>query len=416
LRALSLKLLLWGLLASQVLLGPSTADARPRIYYRVRYDVTLLPSERGARVAIELGADAKPVEWIRLKIDPSRHLDFSGDGEIVREGKTIEWRPPRGGGILRYFFLIDHRRDERTYDARCAKKWALFRGDDLVPPARVRTSPVARSRSRLRLRLPEGWTTALPYPRLIGGEYQIQHVHRRFDRPTGWMIVGKLGVIREEVAGIKLAVAGPEGHRLRRLDILALLSWTLPTLVELLGDAPSRLLVVGAGDPMWRGGLSGPQSAFIHADRPLLTEDGTSPLLHEVVHALLGRNGGADGDWIAEGLAEVYALEALVRSGTLSRTRYDDIKQRLAARGRAFRGRLMDGVDSGDARSRAITLLYRLDSTLKSATGGSKSLDDVLRELAASRDPLETSDLRAISERIAQRELPDIFDVADRKH
>ena len=43
-----------------------------------------------------------------------------------------------------------------------------------------------------------------------------------------------------------------------------------------------RLLIVSAGDPMWRGGLSGPSSMFLHSDRPLISENRTSTLLHEL--------------------------------------------------------------------------------------------------------------------------------------
>ena len=386
------------------------AAAQERVFYDLRYDVTLIPSERGARVTVILGNGAESVEWIRFRVDDERQFDFSGDGEIVREEGTVQWFPPKAGGRLKYFFRADHLRDERSYDARCTRKWALFRGDDLVPQARVRTSPIAWANARLRLRLPEGWSAALPYRKLAGGEYAIEHKHRRFDRPTGWIVAGKLGVVREEVAETKVAVAGPAGHGLRRLDILALLRWTLPTLHEVFGDLPERLLVVGADDPMWRGGLSGPRSVYIHADRPLMTGDGTSPLLHEVVHALMARIPGPDADWIVEGLAEVYSVEALKRSGTISEKRWASVKAELEKRGRGFRGNLLDGASSGNARARAATLLYELDAELREASDQLHSLDDVMRGLQDTREKLTTAELRATAEHLAGRELPEIFD------
>ena len=39
--------------------------------------------------------------------------------------------------------------------------------------------------------------------------------------------MGHLGSIREEVLGVEVAIAGPVQHGLRRLDMLALLRWTL---------------------------------------------------------------------------------------------------------------------------------------------------------------------------------------------
>ena len=53
--------------------------------------------------------------------------------------------------------------------------------------------------------------------------------------------------------------------------------------------------VVGAADPMWRGGLSASNSLFLHADRPLISENGTSTLVHELTHVIT-RVRGADGD------------------------------------------------------------------------------------------------------------------------
>src|SRR5262249_49232684 len=232
--------------------------------------------------------------------------------------------PPKLGGTLRYTFRIDHLRDARSYDARCSENWAIFRGDDLVPPATVVTEDSAESRTRMRLRLPKDWTAVVPWRPAADRRYAIENPDRRFDRPVGWMAAGRLAVTRGTVAGVHVALVGPIGQRVPRLDRLALLRWTLPELREILGDAlPDRISVVGAGDPMWRGGLSGPRSVFLHASRPLIDNDGTSPLLHELMHASLGISGGTRGDWIVEGMAELYSLELLRRSKTVSRTRYE---------------------------------------------------------------------------------------------
>ena len=40
------------------------------------------------------------------------------------------------------------------------------------------------------------------------------------------------------------------------------------------------------------------------------------PLLHEVMHAMLGIHATSGDDWIVEGLAEFYSLELLRLSGT----------------------------------------------------------------------------------------------------
>jgi len=132
--------------------GP-VSEAMPT--FSVLYDVGLVASERSAHVTIRLWADSEPIEWIRFRLDPGRYRAIEADGELVAIDGGVEWHPPRGGGKFRYVFSINHLRDDRTYDARCAKNWAIFRGDDLVPRMRIRTLPIARSESRMRLRLPE---------------------------------------------------------------------------------------------------------------------------------------------------------------------------------------------------------------------------------------------------------------------
>ncbi|MGH0035446.1 MAG: hypothetical protein ACQGVK_10530 [Myxococcota bacterium] len=353
--------------------------------YDVLFEARLAPTERAAHVRIELGDGAAHLRELRFRVDPERHLEFSGDGELTNAGEYVTWVPPEGGGELSYVFRIDHFRDMRSYDARCAATWALFRGDDLVPPARVRQEKGSRSRSRLRLRLPQGWSAAVPYAKLSGGDYRVTHPHRAFDRPTGWMVLGDIGVIRETVGETRVAVAGPVRHGLRRLDILALLRWTLPELSRILESSPERLLIVGAGAPMWRGGLSGPSSVYVHADRPLITEDGTSPLLHEILHAAVGARADDEFDWIVEGLAEYYSIALLSRSGTLSPERS------AAAIDRVVAGKpgAQDGGHRRGAVARGVGFFRTLDLRIRERSGDEgKSLDDVFRALASRRQAL----------------------------
>jgi hypothetical protein len=321
--------------------------------YDVLFEARLAPTERTAHVRIELGEGASNLHELRFSIDPERHVDFGGDGEVTLAADSVTWVPPTNGGELNYVFRIDHLRDQRSYDARCAATWALFRGDDLVPPVRSRFEDGAKSRSRLRFRLPKGWSAAVPYARLRGGDYRVRHRHRSFDRPTGWMVFGDIGVIREEVAGTRVAVAGPVRHGLRRLDLLAL--------------------------------LSGPQSVYVHVDRPLITEDGTSPLLHEILHAAVGARADDEYDWIVEGLAEYYSIELLARSGTLSVERSEAALKKVGGVG----DEKPTGVQHGRDTVRGVRFFHDLDQKIRAGSpDGSRSLDDVFRVLAAYRKKL----------------------------
>jgi hypothetical protein len=387
---------------------PARAADPPVLSYRIAYDVRVVPTERTAHVELRLDDPSYAVRVVRFEIDPARHQEFAGDGPIETSGDTVAWRPRRGGAALRWRFRIDHLRDERSYDARCAKSWAIFRGEDMVPTSTVRAEQGSSSRATLRLRLPNGWATATPFER-DGDVFRIDQPHRRFDRPSGWIAVGNLGVMREHVAGAQVSVAAPRGHGFRRLDTLALLRWTLPELREIVGQLPPRLLVVGAGDPMWRGGLSGPASLFLHARRPLIADDGTSPVVHELVHAVLRLRSGGDADWVVEGLAELYSLELLRRSGTIGKRRYEKSLARLSALAKDA-GPLRTDRSTGATTAAAVVALRALDAELREASAGARSLDDVVRALHAGGPATITTDgFRAVAERVAGRPLEAFF-------
>ncbi len=403
-------LLSFALFAAFALQGGAAAQEvapkHPR--YDLHVEARIVPTERAAHVTLEVGKGAENLLELRFRIDPKRQLLFRGDGEVRTEGAHVTWTPPRTGGKLTYIFRIDHLRDARRYDARCAKTWAIFRGEDLVPPARVRVSDGAYSRTRLSVRLPEGWGIATPYAKLRSGEFKIQHHRRGFIRPTGWMIAGDLGVVREEVAGVRVAIAGPRTMGVRRQDMLAMLHWTLPTLRTILGALPERLLIVSAADPMWHGGLSGPNSLFLHAHRPLITEDGTSPILHEVVHTALRLKPGVDGDWAIEGLASYYSLQMLGRSGTVSPERVQHSYEILAKRG-VEATHLRSKSVSGAGTARAVTVLRALDQRIRDATDQTRSLDDVARLLVRSGGTLTTARVQELSQQVSGQDLSGFF-------
>jgi hypothetical protein len=205
-----------------------------------------------------------------------------------------------------------------------------------------------------------------------------------------------------------VAVAAPVGQRVRRQDSLALLRWTLPSLRKILGELPERLLVVGARDPFWRGGLSGPGSVYVHAERPLIESDLTSPILHELIHAAVGITSGPGGDWVVEGLAEYYSLDLLVRSKTLSKARH-----RKALAGLAARGVGVNALDAeqavGPVAARAVGAMRALDAELRRGSEGALSLDDVLRRLARGRGAVTSDRFRQVVDEVAGRSLGAFF-------
>jgi hypothetical protein len=273
--------------------------------------------------------------------------------------------------------------------------WAVFRGDDVFPPAYTDLSVGLDANAALHVHLPEGWSFVAPYRRIEDNIYEIAHADRRFDRPTGWMAAGRLGVRRERIAGVHVIVAGPLNQGVRRLDILALLNWNLPRVRRLVPDhMPERLVVVSAGDPMWRGGLSGPNSLYLHADRPLLSENGSSTLVHELIHVATRIEGEKGADWIVEGMAEYYSLKLMWRSGTITEHRYQEAFDKLAKWGEEAE-RLDVDPSRGPVTARAVGIMRALDREIYTETKHEKSFDDVVRLLTASGEKVNLERLRA---------------------
>mgnify|MGYP001824358344 FL=1 len=377
------------------LFGPRPAPAAAELVYGFDIEVTLSADRDLAEVELRVNQDAALLNEVRWRPGPARA--FRGDGDVENQDDAVLWRVPADGGRLSYEVPIRHRRNSNGYDAWIGPRWAIFRGDDLVPSARTVTEIGARSRTRLRFELPEDWSSITAYPRTDDGWYRIDRPERRFDRPVGWMAVGRLGVRRATISGVEVAVAGPTGISLRRMDTLAFLNWNLPALTAVFEDFPGELLVLSAGEPMWRGGLSGPGSLFLHQDRPLISENGTSTLMHELLHLAQGYRADDDADWIVEGLAEFYSIEFMRRSGSLPPEQATRAFERQREWGRDVDS-LRTNRSTGAVTARAATLFAQLDREVRRATAGEASLDDVARGLTAHGGPVDLATLRQVAE------------------
>lgn len=377
--------LLWLL----IVCGPALA-AEP---YELRYSGRFVPDQKRIEATIEVRQPGPVLRVLDLAARQSRFSEFRGDGTIERQGERLLWRVPPAGGRLEYHVEVDHQRGGR-YDARMESDWAILRLDDVFPAARVVALKGAESHATLALEGPPGWMFESRYGP-VNGRIAVPNPSRRFDRPTGWLAAGRLGVRRERIGDRRIVVAAPEGQELRRLDIIAFLRWTLPRLARVFPDFPDRLLIVGARDGMWRGALSGPDSLYVHSDRPLISENGTSTLLHELVHIATGSGDASREDWIIEGLAEFYSLEILRRSGGLGTARYQQAFDRLADWARRDNGALRSP-STGPDTAYAAVLFRALHEELEAAEAG--GLDPVARELLRARH-IDGPTLRALVEK-----------------
>lgn len=361
------------------------------------YQVTFLPADNEAEVRVSV-AKGEAVHGLTFDLgEPGRYHDFKADGQWTDDGQGhATWVPPAGEANLSYRVKIDRQQASGAYSARMTPDWALLRGDNLVPSAQLKQADKVELVSHLQFVLPEGWTSVeTGWPRVGKNRFRIDNQSRKFDRPTGWIIAGKIGTRRTHLGETEVTIAAPIGEGMHRMDALTLLTFVWPKAQEVFPRDPHKLLVVGAGNPMWRGGLSAPNSLFMHADRPLVSENGTSSLIHELVHVLSGIRDTDASDWISEGMAEYYAIELLRRAGGMTDERYQKVRDKLT-RWSAKVSNLRGEQSTGAVTARAVLLLQDLDKEIRQRSEGRASLDDVARGLMR-MDQVSTDDFIQLS-------------------
>ncbi|MFS1525841.1 hypothetical protein ACL7TT_17305 [Microbulbifer sp. 2304DJ12-6] len=365
--------------------------------YELLYTAKIEPDTKLAHISIELSGEQLPNK-LTLNLESGRYKNLSSRQPLVIEENRAIWHPTGPKAKLSYSFIIDNQRNNGSYDSRITEDWAILRSDRLIPP--ISTNGKGHANARLQLQLPKHWSAALPYPKVDEHLYQLSDLNRRFVRPKGWMIVGKIGSRQDWIAGTSTSVSGPLGENIHRQDALAFLNWSLPEIKKVFPLFPDRLLIVTARDPMWRGGLSGPRSLFMHADRPLISANRTSSMIHELIHVATGIHGDDQSDWIVEGLAEFYSLEILRRSGGISEIRYQEAMDKLMEWGQKAPTLLVKR-SSGPVTARATNVIMTLDKEIRAVSGGKASIDDVARELARTRGEVTLDRFRALSEKVA---------------
>ncbi|VXB68368.1 Predicted metalloprotease, contains C-terminal PDZ domain [Pseudomonas sp. 8AS] len=390
------------LLSAAILLGlsaPLWAAKKVDLDYQVRF----LPESDQAEVSLIL-ENSDLVRSLTFDLgDKGYYSDFQADGSWQQDSpQSGTWQPGKGKSRLSYRVKVNHPRQSGSFDARMTPDWALLRGDDLVPSAHLVKDDQVELVARLQFELPKGWKgVETGWPRIGENRFRIDNPARKLDRPTGWILAGKIGSRRARLGDTEVTVAAPVGEGMRRMDILTLLTFIWPEAQAVFPRDPAKLLIVGAGDPMWRGGLSAPNSLFMHSDRPLISENGTSSLVHELVHVFSRIRDTDKSDWISEGLAEYYAIELMRRAGGMSEDRYQAIRKKLIGWSKPVET-LRSEESSGPSTARAVLLLQELDREIRKHTNNQRSLDDVTRGLMR-LDKASTKDLIEISENVMGR-------------
>lgn len=366
------------------------------------YHVHLLPKSDQAEVRLTL-ARGSAVRSLDFDLgDGSRYSDFKADGKWQltsgQEARGV-WQPGPDKASLSYRVRISHERKSGAFETRMTPGWALLRGDDLVPAARLDQQDGVELVARLEVALPDGWKSVeTPWPRIGKQRFRIDNPSRLFDRPRGWILAGKLGSRRARLGETEVTVASPQGQGMRRMDVLTLLTFVWPQVQALIPRHPPKLLIVGAADPFWRGAQAGHESIYLHSRPPLVSERGNSPLLRELVQALVRINDSERSDWISEGLAEYYGVELLRRAGGMSDDRYQALNERLARDSKGVTTLRGEQVNPATV-ARAVLLLQELDREIRLKTRNKRSLDDVL-QAAMRLETIDTEEFVQLSENI----------------
>lgn len=375
-----------------------------QLEYRLHYQVTFVPEREGALVQINVDK-GELLKYLQFSNANNIYSDIRGNGKVTIKDKQVSWVLNSGKGQLNYFVKLSSERSPGKYDALVTESWAIFRGDDLIPPVYIDTGEVMGSyaNATLEVILPEGWSSIeTGWPRKKGNIFSINNPDRRFDRPTGWMIAGNIGTRRATVSKTSIAISAPKGESFQRMDSLTFFNFVWPEVYSAFKKTPKKLLVVGAGDPMWRGGLSASNSLFLHSDRPLVSENGTSPLLHELTHMITRISGveteTTNDDWIAEGLAEFYSFELLYRADGMTKSRRGKILKSLKKWG-AEVTHLRKSKSTGPVTARAVVLLDELNTEIKQRSKNKFDIDDVVRDLMVKRK-VTLDDLRSATEKL----------------
>ncbi|MBC3498476.1 hypothetical protein HU764_019365 [Pseudomonas sp. SWRI100] len=368
------------------------------------YHVRLLPANGQAEVRLTLaeGSSVRSLDFDLGKAGTYSGFQADGQWQVADKGERGVWHPAPGKTSLSYRVQLDQKLRSGAYSSRITPHWALFLGDQLVPPARLDQQDGTELVARLWFDLPEGWKSIeTSWPRIGKDKFRIDNVSRLFDRPTGWMLAGDLGSRRARLGETEVTVAAPVGQGMRRMDSLTLLTFVWPQLQAVFPRNPPKLLLVGARDGMWRGAMAAQGSLYMHSARPMISENGSSPLLRELVQLFAQIHGRDGSDWLIESLTDYYASELLRRAGGVSDDRYEAWQARLSKQ--AAKVTQLKGEQANPAQvARGVLLLQALDKEIRIHTQAKRSLDDVARALMRLRT-VSTEEFVQISESVLGR-------------
>src|SRR5439155_6124468 len=197
------------LLAMTLLLAPAVpAPAAAHPTYGVDYLVRVSRRDPGRAHVRWLLAGIDEIRSLRLVFRDDRFADVSGTGTLARDGRTVVWTPGGPYAHLGYTVAIDHRRPPGArFDSHAARDWISTRALYLFPEINVsfrEGTREAASRARLVFRLPRGWHSAAALAPLEENVFAVDEPGKRFDRPRGWFLLGRIARHRRRIGGMEV--------------------------------------------------------------------------------------------------------------------------------------------------------------------------------------------------------------------
>lgn len=369
------------LLCLCVLINVKTFAVEAQTADKLTYKVSFDPAKALAKVAIGL-ADNQGLKAVTFNLAGRRVQNVKAAKVSVSvENNKMVWQPALNqSSQLTYEVSIPELRKNGHYSAYVAPDWLIMRAEDLVPPFRARFKKGYKASATLNFDLPAGWSSVnTGYLRKESNLFVLPKADQ-VPSPKGWVIAGKnLNTRHDSLGNTAISVSGPNGHETQATQMLVFIGLMWPQLDKLVKTLPEKLLIVVADDPMWRGGLSATNGLFVHTERPLISENGTSTLLHELIHVLTGIRGDSNADWIAEGLAEYYSVDLIYRAGGYSKQRYNAIFDNLLQWGSEVKC-LNVPSSSGAVTARAVVLFSQLDREIQKLSDNKYRLDHIVQD------------------------------------
>jgi len=309
--------------------------------------------------------------------------------------------------------------------AHVGADFALFKAESITLEYQYQfyAGTTFQNRTFVKIDAPAGWDEAAPWTQTGAHQYVLPEGQTL---PRGYVALGAF------LASETRAVAGKDVHYVRLgnvtsydAQLFGLIENATPYYTAVYGPGVHRnVLVVNAPDPMFRGGLGGADSFFVHESADIRTA------AHEYAHVfqLFGTTESPPDSsiWLNEGDADYHSALAMYAADIWTPHQVDAFFGEAArdAKDPDLRTAVLTDAAYGTSLERfayhkGLIVLRALDETLRSRSGAQVTLSDVLRALnakhgdatrAEAAQSVTNAELQNVSEELVVSDLSNFFE------